>query len=188
MEASFKYEIELPVRDIMSHNVVTSDVSESVFDIVEKMKDHNIGCVIITKDEKPVGVVTEKDIVKKALIKGKDLSKIRAENIASTPLITIHPDARIVDAVSRMNDKHVRKLPVFKGDELVGIITDGDVINTYPVFVNILSEMVRMSDDTASSMSNSGIVGYCEDCKNYGMGLAHVDGILLCRRCRGGMD
>jgi len=118
-----------PVERIMSKRVVTIDVSSSVFDAAREIMGRDIGCVIVLKEKKVVGVVTKGDILREAVMKRLDPQQLNVERIMSQPVLTIEPTKTLADASFLMSQENLTKLPVVdKKGELVGIITSTDII------------------------------------------------------------
>jgi CBS domain-containing protein len=103
---------------------VTALFSDSVASVIDKMITNNIGAVIVISGGNPVGIITERDVVEKVTRAGRDPSKTRAEEIMSSPLISIEADKTIGDALVLMRDKKVRRLGVTRRGRLVGIVTE----------------------------------------------------------------
>jgi len=114
------------VKDIMKKNVITIDESMSIQDAAEMMIDANVGCVIVTKKDNPVGIITERDFTRIAA-EGKPLFS-ELSRVMSCPLITVSPDDTVWDAAEIMRRKGIHKLPVREGNEIVGIITTTDFV------------------------------------------------------------
>lgn len=103
---------------------VTVLFSDSVSLVVEKMISNNIGAVIVISGGNPVGIITERDIIEKITRVNKDPSKTRAEEVMSSPLISIEADKTIKDALVLMRDRKIRRLGVTRKGRLVGIVTE----------------------------------------------------------------
>lgn len=115
------------VKDIMNRNVITVDETMAIQEAAEKMVAVNIGCVIVTSKDKPVGIITERDFVTKVAAEGRPLFTEVCE-VMSLPLTAITPDDTVWDAAEIMRSKGIHKLPVQKGNEIVGIITTTDLV------------------------------------------------------------
>ncbi len=116
------------VKDIMRKNVITIDGSMSIQDAAQMMTDANVGCVIVTKKDKPVGIITERDFVTRIAAEGLWLFTEIGE-VMTIPLTTVSPDDTVWDAAEIMRRKGIHKLPVQDGNEIVGIITTTDFVN-----------------------------------------------------------
>jgi len=112
------------VESVMRSPPVTTLFSDSASLVIEKMISNNIGAVIVVSGGNPVGIITERDMIEKVVRAGKDPSKIRAEEIMSSPLISIEANKTIKDALILMRDKKIRRLGVTRKSKLVGIVTE----------------------------------------------------------------
>ena len=125
---------EMRVRDIMTRNVVTIDAEASVSDACEKYSTFRVGCLVITDDYVPVGIITERDIIEKVVRMNKNPKKTKAKDIMSSNLKTIHASAKIEEAADIMKKNTIKKLPVILDNRIVGIITVTDISNVFPNF------------------------------------------------------
>jgi CBS domain-containing protein len=113
-------------RDIMKEEVVTVDSAATVMDAAKKMDEKNIGCVIVMERERPLGILTERDFVKKIAINEKPMST-PVRSVMSSPLISIDPDATVWELAELMKIKRVHKVPVIQENKLLGIVTTTDI-------------------------------------------------------------
>ena len=127
----------------MTNSVVTSDISETVYNAVAKMMNLNVGCIVVTEHQQIVGIITKGDVLKKSLLKSHNPKRIIVSKIMSNPVITIRPDASLEEAAKLMREKKVSKLPVIESHKLAGIITSTDIIRMEPTQVGYLKELVR---------------------------------------------
>jgi len=119
-------EVRMPVKEIMTRDVVAVDIRSSVSELVKEMLKRDVGSVIITDNDHPVGIVTERDIVKKIVSKNLRPDEVSIKDIMSTPLITIPAVENVTDAMQKMVKLKIRRLPVVENARLVGIVTDID--------------------------------------------------------------
>jgi len=117
------------VETVMRSPPVTALFSDSVSSVIEKMITNNIGAVVVMSGGNPVGIITERDIIEKVVRSNRDPSKIRAEEIMSSPLISVEADKTLKDALTLMRDKKIRRLGVTRKGKLVGIITERRVLD-----------------------------------------------------------
>ena len=115
------------VRDFMTKKPITLASSATVLEAARKMKEGDIGDVLVTKDDKVCGIVTDRDIVVRTIADGKDASKVTLDEVCSHELTTISPDDEISKAVQLMRDKAIRRLPVCEKGAPVGIVSLGDL-------------------------------------------------------------
>ncbi len=114
--------ITVRVRDVMETDVPTIDAKATVMEAVQRMVKENVWSFLVTKEGLPVGVVTERDILRRCIAKGYSLN-MRIEEIMSSPIITIGPDEPIGRALQIMAEKNIRRLYVVEGGKVIGRIT-----------------------------------------------------------------
>jgi CBS domain-containing protein len=134
------------VKDLMTKNVVTIDVNKTVVEAAALMSENDIGDLIVMDNNTPVGIVTERDFVRRVLAEGKS-TESKVSEVMTRPLKVIDPDAPIKEAARRMVNKRIRRLPVIKDNKLVGIITAAD-------FAKHLSKKT-LTDDILEAMGRS---------------------------------
>ena len=137
------------VNDVMSKNMLTVDKSISLQEAAQKMSKLNIGCVIVTDKNKPVGIVTERDFVTRIASEGRPLFTEIYE-VMSSPLITISPEETIWEASEMMKERSIHKLPVKENGQIIGIITTTDIVKISSVGSD--SEMRRICDQILMRM------------------------------------
>jgi CBS domain-containing protein len=121
------------VADIMTKSVVMTNPEASITDTCKLMADKGVGSVVVVEANKLVGIVTERDIVRRALAAGKEPTTTKINEIMSKPVTTTTPTADVGDATELMRLKNVRRLPVLdKNRVLVGIVTSDDIIAELP--------------------------------------------------------
>jgi len=115
------------VKEVMTKNVISIDSSMTVKDAATVMEDANVGCVVITKENIPVGILTERDFVKRVVGKDK-ASDTQLSEVMTQPIAVVGPDETIWDVAEVMRSKNIHKVPVQDGDKLVGIFTATDLV------------------------------------------------------------
>ena len=135
----------LLVRDIMTKTVKTVRINASVREAVRRMNKFNIGAIIVLERKRPVGILSERDILKRIVEQCIDPSTVKVKEIMSSPVITINPDNSIEDAARLMTKKGIRKLPVVEDDRLVGIVTSVDLMGAGPKLVDLLEDLLKIS-------------------------------------------
>jgi CBS domain-containing protein len=121
----------LYVNDIMSSPVMCVDRSESAIEAIKRMEDKSYSTIIVTDGMSPVGIITERDIITKILLQGKDAKKIKAKDIMTKGLISVLPTDSVVYASNVMTTKKIKKLAVVdENGVLVGIVTQTDIVNS----------------------------------------------------------
>jgi len=115
------------VREVMTENPVMLEMKDTLVEAARKMRDEDIGDVLVMKDGKLCGIVTDRDITVRATADGKDPNQVTLGDICSQELVTISADRPVSEAVSLMRNKTLRRLPVVEGDKPVGIVSIGDL-------------------------------------------------------------
>jgi len=134
--------MKMPVREIMTMNVITAENTMTALEGARKMTEHKIGSLVITEDDKPIGIVTERDMIQKLMSKGIAPDSVMLKDVMSQPLITIKPDESLSSAAQKMLEKDIRRLPVVENDKLVGIITDADMVSFASSVTDTLTELM----------------------------------------------
>lgn len=175
------------VKDAMSSPVITTDEEATTDKIAKIMDENNLGCVIVTnRDGKPLGIITERDLVIRVLAKNLQPARVKAKDIMTSPLATIEPDATITEAARRMSRLDIRRLGVvYKGD-LVGLVSNKDILGIMPELIEIIQEKSRIENATTTEEveEETPLSGYCDRCGVYSENLKDRNGQLLCEDCR----
>lgn len=118
----------MAVIDIARQNVVTEGPDTSVADIVRTMHDESVSSVVIVDDEKPLGLVSDRDLAIAILDETFDAEQTPVEDLLSGDMVTIEADEGVYDLVELLSEKGLRRVPVVRDDELVGIVSLSDVV------------------------------------------------------------
>jgi len=175
------------VKDVMSSPVITVHENEPVDKVAQLMDKYKLGCIIVTsKDGKPLGIITERDLVVRVLAKNLLPSKLKAKDVMSSPLITIGPDAKINEAARMMSRLNIRRLGVIYRGELVGIVSSKDILAVTPELIEIIQEKARIQAESSSKeySESTPFTGYCDRCGAWSDDLKEVEGQFLCEDCR----
>ncbi len=117
------------IESVMNKSVKTVRPGSKLRKVVELMSDGNISCVVVTEYRKPVGIITERDVLKKVVINDISLDDSYAKDIMSKDLITASPDSDLIPTGRYMKRKKIRRFPVTnKNGNLVGVVTETDVL------------------------------------------------------------
>jgi len=121
-------ETTMPIEDLAREDVISAGPETSVPELAQHMRDENVGSVVITNDNIPAGIVTDRDLTTRVLAEGTAPTDHAAADVMSTDLCTVDPGAGFYEAAQVMSENGVRRLPVCdENDELVGIITADDL-------------------------------------------------------------
>lgn len=174
------------VRDVMSSPVVTAAENLPLDEVAKLMRKHNIGCVIVSdKDGKPIGIITERDIVERVVAENIKPGEIKAKEIMSAPLVTIDSEKTISDAAREMSRLNIRRLAVMYKGDLAGIISSKDILAVTPELIEIIQEKARIENQNImEEAEESSSAGYCDNCGEWSDDLREVEGSFLCEECR----
>lgn len=100
----------------------------SVFDALKLMAEKSVGALLVVEKDRVVGIISERDYARKVILKGKSSANIPVRDIMTPRIFGVHPDTKAEECLALMTDKHIRHLPVFDKDRLVGVISIGDVV------------------------------------------------------------
>jgi len=131
----------LKVEDVMVEDVVTIDANATVIEAVELMNQYEIGCLIVTRRGSAVGIVTERDLLKRVLAKFKDPKTTKVQEIMSKPLIVGDPGMEVEDAAKLMFTKKIKKLPIVDRGRLLGLVTLTDLARFQPQMIRVLKRI-----------------------------------------------
>jgi CBS domain-containing protein len=115
------------VRDIMTAEPVTVEPLTSVTTVARMMRDQDIGAVLVTEGDRLRGLVTDRDLVVRALAEGGDPQETTVASACSEELVTVRADEELDRAVQLMREHHVRRIPVVDAGHAVGIVSLGDL-------------------------------------------------------------
>jgi len=118
----------MSLKDVMVEEVITVKPDTKVKDAVKLMNENEIGCLVVKKNGKPVGIVTERDILKKIVYQSKNPEQVRVLEVMSEPLVVGKVDMDLEEAARLMLKRNVKKLPIVDGEKLVGLITLTDIV------------------------------------------------------------
>ena len=169
----------IKVKDVMVKEVLTAEKEESLLSIVERLHKHRMGAIVIVNREKsPIGIVTERDIIRAILAYRSGMTEKQAQDIMSAPLLTVEPDESIEPVASLMTLNRVRRIPVVKGGELQGIVSYRDLTNALRKSFNLLAEETEKLTDRVNRDSLTGLYNkrYIAEQLDYHMELSKRSG------------
>lgn len=175
---------EVLVRDIMSSPVVKVLENDTVELVAKLMASNDLGSIIVAdKNGKPVGIITERDIVKRVAAKSLLANRVKSGEVMSSPLITVDPEADINEAAKMMSRHGIRRLVVMDEGNMIGLVSSKDIVVITPALIEIITEKARI---TQGPPTRTGYIsaGYCDRCRQWSESLMEVDGRFLCEECR----
>ena len=131
------------VRDIMSKDVKVVRPDSSVKEVVATMNKFDIGSIVVVQGKRPVGIITERDILRRIVQPCLPPETLTARQVMTSPVLTTSETTSIDEAARLMAKEKVKKLPVMANQKLVGIVTLTDIVTKVPNLLSILEELVR---------------------------------------------
>jgi CBS domain-containing protein len=133
--------MSLKVEDIMVKEVITVDEKSTVKEAADIMNRFEIGCLIVTKEGKAMGILTERDLLKRVVSQGRNPERTRVQTVTSKPLIVVEPDMDLEEAAKLMFRLKIKKLPVVDEGQLRGLVTLTDLARFQPQMIRILKKL-----------------------------------------------
>ena len=200
---------EVTVRDVMTRDYVGVSESDTVLGAVRLMDEDDIGCVVVLRGSDPVGIVTESDVL--ALIADeRDPAEVEVSSIMSDPIVSVDADRGLSDAAGTMSREDIRRLVVTNDDELIGVLSERDVISASASLAGVPQFREETPGDLGGERMGGNPVGgepvgaesvgsvaedegdhyeysdrsICETCGTLSRKLTNVNGQLICTDCR----
>jgi signal-transduction protein with cAMP-binding, CBS, and nucleotidyltransferase domain len=133
------------VAEVMTKGVKTVESGRTFEDSLTLMVANDIGCVVVTEEGSPVGIFTERDVLRRAA-QGQERLQLAMKDVMSKPLVTVAPTATIWEAMESMSASKVRHLPVVDGGALVGILTQRDMFRLFFSYKELLLSAINLEE------------------------------------------
>ena len=133
--------LPLKVRDVMVREVITVDEDSTVKEAVDVMNEFQIGSLIVLEKGRAMGIVTERDFLRRVIAGAKDVLNTKVKEIMTTPLVVVEPSMDLEDAVKLMFQSKIKKLAVVDANKLVGIVTLTDIARVQPQMIGMLKQL-----------------------------------------------
>lgn len=133
--------MSLKVEDVMVKEVITIDGKSTVKEAAGIMNRFEIGCLIVTKNGKANGILTERDLLKRVVSQAKNPKRTKVETVMSKPLIVVEPNMELEEAARLMFKLKIKKLPVVESGRLMGLVTLTDLARFQPQMIRILKKL-----------------------------------------------
>lgn len=176
------------VKDVMSSPVITIEENAPANRVAELMDKDDLGCIIVTnKEGKPLGIITERDLVVRVLSKNVKPDTFKANEVMTSPLITIEPDATITEAARRMSRLNIRRIGVMYKGQIAGLLSSKDILGVMPELIEIIQERARIENDRVHEETKeeaAPLAGCCDHCGVWSDDLKERNGENLCEDCR----
>jgi len=100
----------------------------SVWEAAKAMDNHNVGSLLVVDGDRPVGIFSERDLMRRVVVPGKDPKKVKVREVMSREVTVVEPDTRVKEAMAIMTERRCRHLPVVEGGKVVGLVSIGDLV------------------------------------------------------------
>lgn len=134
--------VTLQIKDVMDKNVAAVNSGSTVSEAIKKMLQSGVWSLVVQKRGLPEGVVTERDILRRCIGKGLLPEKVKIEEIMTSPLVTIGPNATIGEAMRLMIERNVRRLFIVEGGKITGRITQTRLFETT---LNVMTDLTNLA-------------------------------------------
>lgn len=173
---------QVELKEVMTEGVIAIEKEESILEASKLLREEGIRGLVVVDNDDAVGVIVCRDIVYEVVARGNEPEETTVDDIMSTDLIVAEEDEYLDDVAMAMSQNNVSRVPVVRGDMLVGIVTQSDILRAWPGFAEIMSEDVEMEAEASPRERTQS--GVCEECENYSENLIESNGRLLCEECR----
>jgi len=174
-----RFETRVPLRDVMAKNPIMIGIEADAAMAAKAMCQAEVGSVIILRNKKPIGIVTEEDLACKVVAQDLKPSSVQVNDIMSTPLITVSAAKTVGDAAKMMVKHKVRRLPVVDEHKtVIGIVTVRDLLTVSNELNELLTDLIEINREELVEQ------GVCDRCSQMSDDLKRVDNVMLCPGCR----
>lgn len=137
------------ILDVKGRDVWSVPPHASVYEALDLMAKANIGAVVVRDGTDVVGIFSERDYARKVVLRGKSSKLTPVSDVLTARVLGVSPDRTVEECLALMSDKHVRHLPVLEADELVGVVSIGDLVSaTISSKEFLIAELVRYISGT----------------------------------------
>ena len=145
-EITFPMKTGYLVCDVMTQKPISVESGTPVSECAKIMAKYHVGSLVVTKANKILGLLTEKDIVRKIVAESIEPSKVHAGEISQTKFPSISPEKDVYEAILLMRDKNVRHLPVMNKNSMVGFLTGKDILKVQPQLFELLADKIELRE------------------------------------------
>lgn len=131
------------IRDVMQKEVRVVRRDTPMKEVVATMSKYDVGSVVVVQDDRPIGIITERDVLTRLVEQCLAPETLTARYVMTTPVITISENATIEEAAKLMANKKAKRLPVMNSGKIVGILTITDIAFKVPALLTLLEDLVR---------------------------------------------
>ncbi len=167
----------------MSSPVITISEEKTAMDAAKLLKRKRRGFLVVTRRGKPVGVISDKDLIFKVLLKNLKADKVKIKKIMTKHFVYSSPEEDIKTAADKMLRNNVHRMPVIKKGRVVGVISLTDIARTSPAMLELLEYRRKMKTQPIV-IREKYTSGICDICGNYSDRLEYVNGQWICESCK----
>lgn len=168
----------------MSTKVVSCRADETVQEVAHRMIDRGVSSAVVMSGGGAIGILTERDMVHKVVAKNLPVDRVKAEEVMTSPLITIAPDLEVNDAARKMRKNDLKRFPIEQDGKIIGVVTQTDLLAIAPEVSEILSDLAKFRPAAEPEEWSAGI---CDICGSFVESLEESDGQLVCEACAEGL-
>jgi CBS domain-containing protein len=139
-------EVSLKVEDVMTPEIITIDENASVKEAADIMDQNEISCLIAVRKGDVIGIITERDLLKRVIVEAKNAKKTKVGEVMSSPLEVVAFGTDLEKAVRLMFEKKIKKLPVVSNNGLVGLVSLTDIARFQPTIITLLKSIAAAQD------------------------------------------
>ena len=143
--------VTLKVEDVMTREVITVDENATVKEAAKLMDKKGISCLIALKKGRAIGIITERDLLKRVIVEARDPEKTKVVKVMSSPLEVVAFGTDLEEALRLMLKKKIKKLAVVDKESLLGLVSLTDIARCQPTIIKILKSFA-VAQDTPKSM------------------------------------
>ena len=143
---------DVSVKDIMSQPVRVVREDTTLHEVIATMGRFEINSLVVVQGDRPVGIITARDALTRGFEHGLPVSAIKASMVASSPVTTIDEETSVEEAAEMMKRNRIKHLPVVRNGELIGIVTDTDIMFAVPRLISTMEEVCRPQRKPAAAM------------------------------------
>jgi len=143
--------VTLKVEDVMTKEIITIDENATVKEAADIMDKNDISCLIARRNGRAIGIITERDLLKRIIVEAKNPEKTKVKAVMSSPLEVVAVGTELETALRLMFLKKIKKLPVVNKDTILGLVSLTDIARCQPTIITLLKSLAA-ARDTPKSM------------------------------------
>lgn len=176
---------ELTAGRIMTEGVIAIESDASVQEAAQRMREEGIRSLVVVNNDEAIGILVGRDVVYKVVSEGRDPTAVSVDEVMTEDIVTAGEHDEVDEIARAMIEHDISRVPILRGDQLVGIVTQSNILQAWPSYIDLLREENQIFPfENNNSQSVETESGECDNCENYSEELVIVDGRYLCPDCR----